>query len=55
MRPLQAHCNFALGELASKTGKRQAAREQFSIALSMYRGMGMKFWPEKAEAALEAL
>jgi len=55
MRPLEAQCHFALGELAKKAGKQRDAQEQFSTAASMFRGMGMKSWPEKAEAALEAL
>ena len=55
MRPLEAQCHFALGELAKKAGEHRGAHEQFSTAVSMFRGMGMKFWPEKAEAALEAL
>jgi len=55
MRPLEAQCHFALGELAKKAGEQRGAQEQFSTAVSMFRGMGMKFWPEKAEAALEAL
>ncbi len=52
MRPLQAQCHFALGELAKKAGERRGAQEQFSTAVSMFRGMDMKFWQEKAESAL---
>lgn len=55
MRPLEAQCHFALGELAQKAGEQNGAQEQFSTAVSMFRGMDMKYWPEKAEAALKAL
>src|SRR4029077_14628735 len=55
MRPLQAQCHFALGQLAKEAGEQRGAQEQLSAAVSMFRGMGMKFWPEKAEAALEEL
>ena len=55
MRPLQAQCVLAIGELASKPGDRQASQEQFSTAVSMFREMGMQFWLEKAQAALKAL
>ena len=55
MRPLEAQCHFALGELAKKASERRGAQEQPSTAVSMFRGMGMKFLQEKAEATLEAL
>jgi tetratricopeptide (TPR) repeat protein len=55
MRPLQAQCHLALGELAAKTGHRQEARHQLTVALTMFREMGMQTWPEQAEAVLKAL
>ena len=54
MRPLEAQCHFALGELAEKIGEKRDAHEQFSAAVSMFREMGMQFPLEKAEAALKA-
>jgi uncharacterized damage-inducible protein DinB len=48
MRPLVAHCHLGLGKLYRRTGKRQEAREHLRIAATMYREMGMRFWPEKA-------
>jgi hypothetical protein len=54
MRPLEAQCHFALGALATKAGEERDAQEQFSTAGSMFRGMGMQFWLEKAEAALNS-
>ena len=53
MRPLVAHCHLGLGKLYCRTGKRQAAQEHFTTATTMYREMGMSFWLERAEAALE--
>ncbi len=55
MRPLEAQCHFALGELAKKAGEPRGAQEQFSAALSMFRDMGMQSWLAKAEAALKDL
>jgi tetratricopeptide (TPR) repeat protein len=55
MRPLEAHCHLALGELAAKTGNKQQAQEQLTLALTMFREMGMQTWPEQAESALKAL
>ena len=55
MRPLEAQCHLALGELAAKTGNKQRARDQLSVAVRMFREMGMQTWPEKAESALKAL
>ena len=34
MRPLEAQCHLALGELAAKTGNKQQARDQLSVAVS---------------------
>jgi predicted ATPase len=55
MRPLEAQCHFALGELAAKTGNKQQAQERLTLALTMFREMGMQTWPEQAESALKAL
>jgi tetratricopeptide (TPR) repeat protein len=56
MRPLAAHCHLGLGKLYRRTGKRrQEAQEHLTIATTMYRGMDMRFWLEKAEAELKEL
>jgi len=55
MRPVEAQCHLALGELASKTGLRQEAQKKLTVALTMFREMGMQHWPEQAESALKAL
>jgi tetratricopeptide (TPR) repeat protein len=50
MRPLVAHCHLGLGKLSRRTSKREQAREHLTIATTMYREMGMRFWLEQAEA-----
>ena len=52
MRPLQAHCHRGLGTLYAKTGQREQARAELSMAMEMYRGMEMIFWLPETEAAL---
>jgi hypothetical protein len=54
MRPLVAHCHLGLGQLYRRTGSLARAREHGTTATAMYREMGMTFWVEKAEAALES-
>ncbi len=55
MRPLVAHCHLGLGKLYRRTGRLDEAREHLTTATTMYREMDMRFWPEKAEAELQAL
>jgi tetratricopeptide (TPR) repeat protein len=55
MRPLESQCHLALGRLAATTGNKQQARDQLSVAVRMFREMGMLTWPEQAESALKAL
>jgi hypothetical protein len=50
MRPLVAHCHLGLGKLHKRTGNQQQAQEHLTVAISMYREMGMTYWLEKAEA-----
>ncbi len=45
MRPLVAHCHLGLGLL-------DQSREHLAAAATMYREMDMRFWLERAEAAL---
>jgi hypothetical protein len=52
MRPLQAHCHLSLGTLYVKTGQREQARTELSMAIELYRDMDMTFWLPQAEAAL---
>jgi class 3 adenylate cyclase/tetratricopeptide (TPR) repeat protein len=52
MRPLVAHCHLGLGNLSRRSSHPAKAEEHLAIATAMYRGMGMNFWLEKAEAAI---
>ena len=52
MRPLQAHCHLGLGTLYTRTGQREQARAELSMAIGLYRAMDMHFWLPQAEAAL---
>ena len=53
MRPLAAHCHLGLGKLYRRVGKPEQAQEHLATATAMYRGMGMTYWLEKAEAELK--
>jgi hypothetical protein len=52
MRPLQEHCHLGLSTLYTRTGQREQARTELSIAIGLYRAMDMHFWLPQAEAAL---
>jgi tetratricopeptide (TPR) repeat protein len=52
MRPLVAHTHFGLGQLYRRTGRSREAWEHLTTATTMYREMDMRFWLEKAGAAL---
>ena len=55
MRPLAAHCHLGLGKLYRRTGNRLQAAEHLTRALTMYREMDIRFWPEQAEAEMRGL
>jgi hypothetical protein len=38
-----------------RTGNRQQPREHLTTATTMYRDMDLRFWLEKAEAAMKEL
>ena len=52
VRPLVAHCHLDLGKLYRRRGEREQAQERLTTAVTMYRGMDMRFWLEKAEAEM---
>jgi hypothetical protein len=52
MRPLQAHCHLGLGTVYAKTGQREQAHAELSIAIELHKAMDMTFWLPQAEAAL---
>jgi hypothetical protein len=43
------HCHLGLGKLYRRADKREHAQEHLATATTMYRGMGMTYWLEKAE------
>ena len=47
-----AHCHLGLGKLYRRTGKPEQAQERRATATTMYREMGMTYWLEKAERAM---
>jgi tetratricopeptide (TPR) repeat protein len=53
MRPLMGHCHLGLGRLCRRVDDAVKAEEHLASATTMYREMGMNFWLEKAEAAVE--
>ena len=55
MRPLVAHCHLGLGKLYRRTGRREQAQEQLTIAASMFRETGMQLWLEQTEAEMREL
>jgi hypothetical protein len=55
MRPLVAHCHLGLGKLSGRTGRRQEGQEHLATAMSMYREMGMTYWPEKVAGETAAI
>ena len=55
MRPLAAHCHLGLGKLYRRTDRSGDAREHLTTATTMYGEMDMRFWLEKAEAAMRAI
>jgi hypothetical protein len=55
MRPLQAHCHLALGDVAAQVNNRSKARSELLAAAELYRVMSMPFWLSKTEAALGEL
>jgi hypothetical protein len=55
LRPLVAHCHFGLAKLSRQSNRREQAKEHFTIAITMYRDMGMQFWLEQAEVEMKGL
>jgi class 3 adenylate cyclase/tetratricopeptide (TPR) repeat protein len=50
MRPVVAHCHLGLGNLYRRASQPQHARENLTIAMTMYREMDMGFWLEQGKA-----
>jgi predicted ATPase/DNA-binding SARP family transcriptional activator/class 3 adenylate cyclase len=54
-RPLVAYCHLGLGTLFRHARKRKQAQQYLTSATTMYREMGMTYWPEQAEAEMRQL
>jgi class 3 adenylate cyclase/tetratricopeptide (TPR) repeat protein len=52
MLPLVAACHLGLGTLYRRTDKPEQAQAHLTTATTMYRGMGMTYWLERAESEL---
>ncbi|MGQ0670935.1 MAG: tetratricopeptide repeat protein, partial [Actinomycetota bacterium] len=55
MRPLSAHCRLGLGGIYLRDGNRPKADEHLTAAITLLREMDMRFWLERAEAALNGV
>jgi class 3 adenylate cyclase len=55
MRPLAARCHADLARLCRRSGRNAEADEHLRIATLNYREMGMTYWLEQLEAALETV
>jgi class 3 adenylate cyclase len=53
--PYLAQAYFYLGELYANAGFKDKARENLRKALSMYREMDIKYWPDKIQEVLDRL
>jgi len=49
MRPVAARCHAGLSDLYRHAGRHAQALEEFTVAATMYREMGMRFWLEDLE------
>ena len=55
MRPLQAHCEWGLGGLHLSARQEAEARRWLEASVEHFRGLGMRFWLARAQAALTSL
>ena len=49
MRPLVAHCHLQLATLHRLAGVRDEAQHHVTMAVTMYRDMGMRLWLDRAQ------
>ena len=52
LRPLLGRCQLALGRALNRAGERAAARGPLEEAAALFTGMDMRFWLDRAQAAL---
>ena len=55
LRPLVAHCHFALCKLYVNTHQQEEATQHLNAATTLYREMGMLSWLEQADAGMKGL
>ena len=55
LRPLAAMCHLSIGRLYARCGAVELAREHLSTAAARCREIGMSFWGEQANEALEGV
>jgi len=55
LRPWLSQGYFILGEFYANCGRKKEALEYLKKALSMYQEMGIGYWPEKIQKALDRL
>jgi tetratricopeptide (TPR) repeat protein len=55
MRPLVAHCHFALGKLRTESRAHEKKNEHLEAAGTLYREMDMQFWLTKVEVEMQRL
>jgi transcriptional regulator with AAA-type ATPase domain/tetratricopeptide (TPR) repeat protein len=55
MRPLHARCHLGVASLYRRMAKIDQARWHLTTAMTMFRGMDMRFWLEQAEAEVTRL
>jgi len=55
MRPSLAHAELGLGRVLTRMGKAEQACNRFTAALTSYRAMDMRTWPELVETELRAI
>jgi hypothetical protein len=55
MRPFIAQCHLGLGKVNRFTCRRDQVLKHLTMAIMMYRKMGMAYWLEQSEAELRQL
>jgi hypothetical protein len=52
LRPLLGRCRLALGRALNRAGLREEARGPLDEAVALFSAMDMRFWLDRAQAAL---
>jgi hypothetical protein len=54
MAPLAARCHAGLAIVYARMSRHDAAEDHLAHARQMYKAMGMRFWPDRRDAATTA-